>query len=42
MKKLKKEWKYLVDTHGIRGGTLLDVDKTIVSNLELITSTSLA
>ena len=35
MEKLQKEWTFSDDTHGV-GKTLLDVDKTIIVNLELI------
>ena len=35
MEKLKKEWNYSDDTHGI-AKTLLDADTTIIANLDLI------
>ncbi len=35
MKKLEKEWNYTNDSHGV-GKTLLDMDKTIIANLEII------
>ena len=35
MEKLQKEWTFSDDTHDV-GKTLLDVDKTIIVNLELI------
>jgi len=35
IEKLEKEWNYTNDDHGI-GKTLLDMDKTIISNLETI------
>ena len=35
MKKLQKEWVFSDDTHGM-GKILLDVDKTIISNLESV------
>ena len=35
MEKLQKEWVFSDDPHGM-GKILLDVDKTIISNLELV------
>ena len=35
IEKLQKEWIFSDDIHGV-GKTLLDADKTIVTNLELI------
>ena len=37
MEKLKKEWNYSDDTHGI-AKILLDADTTIIANLDLIRS----
>lgn len=35
IEKLKKEWEFSNDTHGM-GKLLLDTDRTIISNLETI------
>lgn len=35
MEKLQKEWIFSDDTHGV-GKILLDVDKTIIANLESV------